>query len=521
MHAFSQRLRAEFDPICRALRRQGIDRADAEDLAQEVLLVAWRRWADFDATYPLRPWLMGIAFNVAHRHRRRRRPPLVAGALPWQDEAPPPERHFEAAEARDLVTRALARLPERHRTLLSLHDLDELSVEEITLRSGIRRFTIYTRLRRARLALAREIARVEVLDATEAQERRTSRRTGWLLLGGREALPAGSDRRGPASGSRQLPRLPAAAPVRSWFDSFDATARRWLAATTATAALATLAVLAVRATPSSSTSHAQPAVPKAAPAAGLAASRLPSHLAARSLPNLLVPRASWNEFGDGAARARDGLVGHWAFDDLVGSASARDGSGNDHHCRLRGIDPQVKSAWVPGLRGRAIDLGFRGWLECPLPHGNQGGITVAAWVKRGGNPIYHHAIATRAMAAGRSNQFFFGFAGDKLTVSSAAWHGAVEAAVPDAPGRWMHVAFTHDGQHVVKLFRDGVVVGEKSSRVGKVPVTEGPLLVGGGWRNGDRTRVAQHFEGIIDDLSLYDRALGDDELRALAMMPAD
>jgi hypothetical protein len=40
--------------------------------------------------------------------------------------------------------------------------------------------------------------------------------------------------------------------------------------------------------------------------------------------------------------------------------------------------------------------------------------------------------------------------------------------------------------------------------------------VGGGFMGTNRTRVGQHFEGAIDDLRLYDRALSDDELRALA-----
>lgn len=54
--------------------------AEAEDLAQETFLVAWRRLADFDPEAPLGPWLRGIARRLLQNHWRKRRAEAVGGA---------------------------------------------------------------------------------------------------------------------------------------------------------------------------------------------------------------------------------------------------------------------------------------------------------------------------------------------------------------------------------------------------------------------------------------------------------
>src|SRR5688572_23766418 len=122
----------EFDYVYRALRRHGVTAHDAEDLAQDVFLVMWRRWADFDADRPLRPWLAGIAFRVAHDHLRRRWREVPGGQLEAEeDRAPHGEERLAASRARALVLRALTGLPERHRAMVVMHDIDGLSVQKI------------------------------------------------------------------------------------------------------------------------------------------------------------------------------------------------------------------------------------------------------------------------------------------------------------------------------------------------------------------------------------------------------
>ena len=54
--------------------------AEAEDLAQETFLVAWRRIRDFDPMAPVGPWLRGIARHLLQNHWRKHRAEAIGGA---------------------------------------------------------------------------------------------------------------------------------------------------------------------------------------------------------------------------------------------------------------------------------------------------------------------------------------------------------------------------------------------------------------------------------------------------------
>jgi hypothetical protein len=80
--------RQEFDHVYRGLRRQGISEADAEDLAQEVFLVMWRRWGQLDQQRPMRPWLAAIAFNLVGNRLRRLHREIPAAEVEVIDDRP-------------------------------------------------------------------------------------------------------------------------------------------------------------------------------------------------------------------------------------------------------------------------------------------------------------------------------------------------------------------------------------------------------------------------------------------------
>ena len=63
--AFAQLVLAHADRVYGALRRFGLDAGEADDVAQEVFLRAWRGLARFEERAQLSTWLYRIAFNEA------------------------------------------------------------------------------------------------------------------------------------------------------------------------------------------------------------------------------------------------------------------------------------------------------------------------------------------------------------------------------------------------------------------------------------------------------------------------
>jgi RNA polymerase sigma factor (sigma-70 family) len=156
-----QAFESELDYVYRTLRRLGVSAADIEDLAQDVFVVMWRRWADYDQNRPVRPWLAGIACHLAMKHLSRRRREVQRADADQRDDTALADERLASARVRALVLRALAALPDRHRAALTQHELEGLSVRELSSIWSVPLFTAYTRLRAARRAFARAVARLQ------------------------------------------------------------------------------------------------------------------------------------------------------------------------------------------------------------------------------------------------------------------------------------------------------------------------------------------------------------------------
>ncbi|WP_159810928.1 RNA polymerase sigma factor [Cellulomonas citrea] len=126
-------------------RRAG---AEAEDLAAEVMAVAWRRRADVPDEAVL-PWLYRTAGFVLANHRRKGRP-VPVGDLP--EEADLDDPALRAARD-DEVRRALAALSARDRHVLLLNAWDGLVGEQLAEVLGVSRGGADAALSRARTRL--------------------------------------------------------------------------------------------------------------------------------------------------------------------------------------------------------------------------------------------------------------------------------------------------------------------------------------------------------------------------------
>jgi RNA polymerase sigma factor (sigma-70 family) len=128
--------------------------ADAEDAAQEAFFKAHRALGRFTPGLPFRPWLLRIVANEARNRRRSegRRAGLVLRVVErggGGGAAPSPEAEAEAAEERRSLLRALNRMSEEDRQVITCRYLLELSVEETAEVLGCPAGTVKSRLSRA------------------------------------------------------------------------------------------------------------------------------------------------------------------------------------------------------------------------------------------------------------------------------------------------------------------------------------------------------------------------------------
>src|SRR5882672_12787073 len=118
--------------VWRALRRLGVTHADAEDVAQEVFVVASRRLLEIEAGRE-RAFLLAVAVHqAAHWHRSRLRRREIAGdALPEPAHpAPDPEELAERARAKVMLYRMLDELPFDLRAVFVLYEIEQLTMAE-------------------------------------------------------------------------------------------------------------------------------------------------------------------------------------------------------------------------------------------------------------------------------------------------------------------------------------------------------------------------------------------------------
>lgn len=150
----------ELDYVFRTLRRLGAAAPEIEDLAQEVFLALRGCWAHYDAERPLRPYLFGIAYRITCAHHRKRNREVAFGIVEVGDTAPGPDDALASKQARALVLTALERIPLARRAVLVMHDIDEVPVAEVAAVLSIPRFTVYSRLRKARRELEAALRRL-------------------------------------------------------------------------------------------------------------------------------------------------------------------------------------------------------------------------------------------------------------------------------------------------------------------------------------------------------------------------
>jgi RNA polymerase sigma-70 factor (ECF subfamily) len=156
---------SELSFVWNTLRRFGVADRDLEDVAHEVFVVVNRRLAEYDPDRALRPWLFAIAVRQASDYRRlsrNRHETLETESVDVADTSETAEEALRRSQERNLARRALLSVPEERRTVIVLHDFEEVAMQDIADALGVPLKTAYSRLR---------IGRTELIDAARREQR--------------------------------------------------------------------------------------------------------------------------------------------------------------------------------------------------------------------------------------------------------------------------------------------------------------------------------------------------------------
>jgi RNA polymerase sigma-70 factor (ECF subfamily) len=169
--AFQELVGRYHDRLLNFIYRTIGDRDRSEDLVQETFVRVYRHLHRFDPTKKFSTWIYTIASNLAKNElRNRSRNPMVLfqaikknwdadhRPLQWEDRSYAPDDLFRKRHLRAQVEKAVEELPEHHRVVFVLREMEGKTYEEISEITGVTLGTVKSRLNRARNKFAQIIA---------------------------------------------------------------------------------------------------------------------------------------------------------------------------------------------------------------------------------------------------------------------------------------------------------------------------------------------------------------------------
>ena len=147
------------------------DRDRAEDLVQDTFVRVYRHLHRFDVSRKFSTWVYTIAGNLAKNElRNRSRDPQVLfqtltknreeddRPLEWEDRSYSPDDMAEKRNLREIVEETIEELPDHHRKIFRLREMEGKTYEEISEITGVKLGTVKSRLNRARNRFAELVA---------------------------------------------------------------------------------------------------------------------------------------------------------------------------------------------------------------------------------------------------------------------------------------------------------------------------------------------------------------------------
>lgn len=216
----------------------------------------------------------------------------------------------------------------------------------------------------------------------------------------------------------------------------------------------------------------------------------------------LAPPAPEPEKSATAPTPTGGLVGHWALDEGTG-ATAGDSSEKGFAGAIVG-----GAAWANGVAGKAlyldggddyVDLGARPDFKFAGP------FSVIFWMRTGGFTKDWQALVTKGEGSWRVHR---SGGSNNLEFSTNGIEPQVQSNTKIVDGRWHHVAAVYDGARKY-LYVDGGLDASPKAR-GTLAQSDDPIWIGNNFNQRGRA-----YDGLVDDVRLYSRALPAVEVQAL------
>jgi RNA polymerase sigma-70 factor (ECF subfamily) len=139
------------------------NKADAEDVAQEAVLRAFRFFGSFHGGDG-RPWLLTIVRNTCYSYLQKNRSNELSLSIEdelfdVQSQDPSPEARLIQIDSSEILMKALEQLPVETREVIVLRELEEMSYKEIAEIAGLPIGTVMSRLARGRKRLQELLSR--------------------------------------------------------------------------------------------------------------------------------------------------------------------------------------------------------------------------------------------------------------------------------------------------------------------------------------------------------------------------
>ncbi len=209
----------------------------------------------------------------------------------------------------------------------------------------------------------------------------------------------------------------------------------------------------------------------------------------------------------GAANAE--LVAHWTFDDGGGNV-AQDSTANANDGTI------YNGSWASGVLNGALQFdGSSTYAVVPNSSSLDitGSITISAWIKMASIPANYTSVAAKGRGTPSYNLEFehLGTAKLGLVLHDGTYH--VAESNPLAINTWYLITGTYDMSQM-KLYVNGNLQGV-TNYSGTYTSNSEVLYIGNQWPEAGR-----YYNGLLDDLRIYNNAISQSEIQALVPEPA-